>query len=201
MSWCFLQGHRSLGLKFCFKTEGHCHVLWFNKQITNLQWDEERKHKMPLIQKVKLTSAVCTISVCYRNYSSLFFNYILQSLINYCLYSTQSLAKALYGYFKTAQSLLCMGRRVGKNTKGKKMVEGKTTRMMWQPSLSLLFPFSVWPRCFYNYSSFSCVLMLHSVCLCEFSHLKNKRRIAHFLLVFLVFLLGDNSLSNIKMVK
>lgn len=57
---------------------------------------------MPLIQKVKLTSA--GLSVCYRNYSPLFFNYILQCLINYCLYITQSLDKVLYGYFKTAQS-------------------------------------------------------------------------------------------------
>lgn len=172
MSWCFLQGHRSLGLKFWFKTEGHCHVLWFHKQIINLQWHEE-KNKMPLIQKVKLTSAGLT--VCYRNYSSLFFNDILQSLINYCLYSTQSLAKAQYGYFKPAQSLLCMGRKVGKNGRGEKMVEWKTTRMIWQLSLSLLFPFSFWPRCFSNYSSFSCVLMLHSVCLSEFFHLKNKK--------------------------
>lgn len=57
---------------------------------------------MPLIQKVKLTNA--GLSVGYRNYSFLYFNYILQCLINYCLYSTQSLEKVLHGYVKTAQS-------------------------------------------------------------------------------------------------
>lgn len=57
---------------------------------------------MPFIQKVKVTNA--GLSECYRNYSSLFFNYIPQCLINDCLYSTQSSDKVLHGYVKTAHS-------------------------------------------------------------------------------------------------